>query len=326
MEFRTLVDLPYKELALTHFDKMLLLGSCFAENIGNRLVSNKFNCEVNPFGVIYNPASIAYGLRCLEEKRTFMGADLFEYKGLYHSFMHHSSFSASSEAECLNKINTSMTSAISQFQELNYLLITFGTAYIYEHKRTRTVVANCHKLPDKEFYRRLLSVDEIVQMYVVLINDLLKKKPDLKFIFSVSPIRHVKDGMHGNQLSKATLLLSLDALKKKFPEHVFYFPSYELVIDELRDYRFYADDMLHPSSVAVDYLWESFGNCYFSQETKQIMKEWGEINKALQHKPFDPNGEQYQLFLSQIVLKIKQLKEKYPFLEVEKEIKLCRTL
>jgi GSCFA family. len=298
MEFRTLVELPKKELAITYSDKILLLGSCFAQNIGNLLVTNKFNCTVNPFGVLYNPLSIANGLHCLDSKRTFAEKDLFEYKGLYHSFMHHGSFSASSQYECLENINSCLEPAARQFPELNYLLITFGTAYVYDYKQTGTVVANCHKLPDSAFNRRLLSVEQITDVYIPLIDGMLKNNHNLKLLFSVSPIRHVKDGMHGNQLSKAILLLAIDALKEHFPKHVFYFPSYELVVDELRDYRFYADDMLHPSAVAVTYLWESFGNCYFSKETKQIMKEWGEISKALQHKPFHPGSEQHKLFLS----------------------------
>jgi len=326
MEFRTLVELPEKELYISYSDKILLLGSCFAENIGNLLAANKFSCDVNPFGVLYNPLSIAGGLRCLVNKKTFAETDLFEYKGLYHSFMHHGSFSASSSTECLEKINSRMDKAVRQFSGLNYLLVTFGTAYVYEYRQTGTVVANCHKLPDRVFTRRLLSVAEIVETYLPLIDEMLKTTPDLKLLFSVSPIRHVKDGMHGNQLSKAVLLLAIDELKNHFPQHVFYFPSYELLVDELRDYRFYAEDMLHPSSVAINYLWECFGNCYFSKETRQIMKEWGQISKALQHKPFHPGTEQHKSFLSQIVLKINQLKEKCPFLDVEKEIELCRIL
>lgn len=326
MEFRTLVELPEKELCISYSDKILLLGSCFAENIGNLLMTNKFNCDVNPFGVLYNPLSIAAGIRCLVNKKTFAEKDLFEYKGLYHSFMHHGSFSVSSSTECLEKINSRMDKAVRQFSGLNYLLVTFGTAYVYEYRQTCTVVANCHKLPDRVFTRRLLSVAEIVETYLPLISEMLKTSPDLKILFSVSPIRHVKDGMHGNQISKAVLLLAIDELKNHFLQHVFYFSSYELLVDELRDYRFYAEDMLHPSSVAINYLWECFGNCYFSKETRQIMKEWGQISKALQHKPFHPGTEQHKLFLSQIVLKINQLKEKCPFLDVEKEIELCRIL
>lgn len=323
MEFRTLVELPQKELTITHAHQILLLGSCFAENIGNLLVKNKFSCEVNPFGVLYNPLSIARGVRCLADKRTFSEADLFASRGLWHSFMHHGSFSAATPDAVLQNINARLQPAVRQFTGLHYLLITFGTAWVFEEKQSGAVVANCHKLPDSAFSRRMLSVTEIVDAYVPLIEELLADNPQLRLVFSVSPIRHVKDGMHGNQLSKAVLLLAIEELRSRFPQHVHYFPSYELLLDELRDYRFYADDMLHPSAVAVNYLWESFAGSYFSKETRQIIREWEEISKALQHKPFHPESVQYKHFLSQIVLKITRLKEKCPFLDVEKEIELC---
>lgn len=323
MEFRTLVELPQKELTITHADQILLLGSCFAENIGNLLINNKFRCEVNPFGVLYNPLSIARGLRCLADKRTFSTADLFASRGLWHSFMHHGSFSASTPEQTLQNINQRLQPATGQFASLSYLLITFGTAWVFEEKDSGTVVANCHKLPDRAFNRRMLSVSEITDAYISLIEELITGNPKLKLIFSVSPIRHVKDGMHGNQLSKAVLLLAIEELRCRFPENVHYFPSYELLLDELRDYRFYADDMLHPSDVAISYLWESFIKSYFPKETLKILKEWAEIVKALQHKPFHPDSAQYKHFLSQILLKIIQLKEKCPFLDVAKEIELC---
>lgn len=326
MEFRTLVDLPLGELTITHSDKILLLGSCFSENIGRQLVINKFGCDINPFGILYNPLSIANAIKILQKNETFIPSQLFEYRGLYHSFMHHGSFSDSSSEKCLTMINERLKSVQNQFASLNHLLITFGTAYVYQYNETNEVVANCHKLPDNQFTRRLLSVDEIVQVYQPMITEMLNNNTKLKILFSVSPIRHIKDGMHKNQLSKSTLLLAIDVLKELFPSAVFYFPSYEIVVDELRDYRFYADDMLHPSSVAVNYLWQSFVNSYLSKDTQQIMKEWSEINKALQHKPFHPESEQHKSFLTQIVLKIEQLKRKYPFLDVEKEIRLCRTV
>jgi hypothetical protein len=239
--------------------------------------------------------------------------------------MHHGSFSASSADECLNNINNRMQTATAQFPKLNYLLITFGTAYVYEYKQTGMVVANCHKLPDSAFTRRLLSVEQIVDTYVSLITGLLKKNADVRILFSVSPIRHVKDGMHRNQLSKATLLLAIDQLKEAFPRNVFYFPSYELVMDELRDYRFYADDMLHPSQLAINYIWECFCECFFTTETLHIMKEWQEIKKGLDHRPFNAKSEAYYTFLSQIMLKIERLKEKLPYLDVQNEITLCQT-
>ncbi len=167
-------------------------------------------------------------------------------------------------------------------------MLTFGTAYVYEQKETGKVVANCHKLPENNFNRRLLLADEIVDEYTSLIISLAARNPNLKILFTVSPIRHIRDGMHANQLSKSTLLLAIDRLQQLFPQHVFYFPSYEIVLDELRDYRFYADDMLHPSPLAVRYLWGRFSETFFSADTKQIMAEIEDIRRDLAHKPFTP--------------------------------------
>lgn len=323
MDFRTRVELPKKELDIKHSDRMLILGSCFAENIGNRLVDNKFRCNVNPFGILYNPMSILAALKRLCGGEDYKGEELFTYQGQWHSYMHHGSFSDASKEVCLENINSRLQQAFKELNSLNYLFVTFGTAYVYTLKENGVVVSNCHKVPERNFERSRLSVSEIVNEYTSYLNSLLKLNSQLKILFTVSPIRHAKDGMHGNQLSKATLLLAIDTLKVKFPEHVFYFPSYELMMDELRDYRFYADDMFHPSEVAVDYLWECFSSSYFSIDTLTIITEWGEIKKALSHKPFRPDSEEYIRFLSQIVLRINRLKEKCPYLDVEKEIKLC---
>ena len=168
-------------------------------------------------------------------------------------------------------------------------------------------MSNCHKLPESNFNRRLLSVDEIVNEYTSLIAGMTARNPNLKILFTVSPIRHIRDGMHANQLSKSTLLLTIDRLQQLFPKQVFYFPAYEIVLDELRDYRFYADDMLHPSPLAVNYLWKCFSDSFFSAETKQVMTEVEDIRKDMAHKPFHPESEAYQRFLGQIVLKIERL-------------------
>lgn len=184
-------------------------------------------------------------------------------------------------------------------------------------------MANCHKLPKSNFVRRCLSVEEIVEDYTDLITKTAEKNPRLKWLFTVSPIRHVRDGMHTNQLSKSTLLLAIDRLQQLFPEKVFYFPSYEIVLDELRDYRFYADDMLHPSPLAIRYLWERYSDAFFSSDTKQLITAVEVIRQDLAHKPFHPESAGYQRFLEQIVLKIERLNGKYPYLDFQKEIELC---
>ena len=238
--------------------------------------------------------------------------------------MHHSDFSASTSEEGLKRINDGISTVAESLSHTDWLVVTWGTAYVYTLRQTGTVVGNCHKQPDKLFSRRKLDVAEIVEAWKQLITDLRSLNPHLKLLFTVSPIRHAKDGMHGNQLSKSTLLLAISELCDACPD-CYYFPSYEILMDELRDYRFYADDMLHPSAKAVEYIWECFGRCYFSKETMEIIKEWESIKRALDHKPFDPDSEAYRKFLSQIVLKIAQVKEKFPYLEVQKEIELCES-
>ena len=324
MNFRTQVELPERETEIRHSERIMLFGSCFAENIGNLLKENKFRCDVNPFGVLYNPLSIANALNQILEGKEYREEDLFFSGGLWHSWMHHSDFSAPSQEEALALVNSRLAKAKENLAKADWLVMTWGTAYVYIHQEMQKVVGNCHKQLDKTFRRLMLNAEAFVEEC----RDVLKKcrevNPNLKVLFTVSPIRHAKDGMHGNQLSKATLLLAINEICRTCP-NCFYFPSYEIVMDELRDYRFYADDMIHLSSKAVEYIWECFSRCYFSKETQAIMKEWAEVKRALDHKPFRPNSDAYRAFLSQIVLKIMQMKEKFPYLEVQKEMELCES-
>ena len=324
MNFRTQVELPLKEVKMAHSERMMLWGSCFVENIGKLLVENKFSCEVNPLGILYNPISIAKSLQQVLMKKVYKEEDLFHSNGIWHSWMHHSDFSSCSLDVCLEKINGGMMKATDVLSSADWLVVTWGTAYVFFFRNTQEVVGNCHKQPEKLFVRKRLDVTEIVNTWKSLLDDLRALNPRLKVLFTVSPIRHAKDGMHGNQLSKSTLLLAVDELCRSCSD-CYYFPSYEIVMDELRDYRFYADDMLHPSAKAVEYIWECFCHCYFTQETMEVMKECEGIKNALNHKPFDPKSEAYRKFLSQIVLKITQIKEKFPYLEVQKEMELCES-
>ena len=322
MDFRTQVELPSGNVEIKHSDKLLLLGSCFAENMGNWMKQYKFRCDVNPFGILYNPFSIAEALQQLQEKRLYKEDDLFFAHGLWHSFMHHSSFSDQTVEETLRRINGRIAQA--DITQTDWLVMTWGTAWVYTLKKDGRVVGNCHKLPEKTFQRRLLGVEEVVDRWLPIIQQLRQENPSLKLLFTVSPIRHVRDGMHENQLSKATLLLAIHRLCDLCKD-CYYFPSYEIVMDELRDYRFYAEDMIHPSPVAVSYLWECLCKTYFGEATLQIMKEWDEIKKGLEHRPFDAQSEAYRTFLMKIVLKINRIKEKFPYFELEKELELCQT-
>jgi hypothetical protein len=324
MNFRTQVELPERETEIRHSERIMLFGSCFAENIGNLLKENKFRCDVNPFGVLYNPLSIANALNQILEGKEYEEEDLFFSGGLWHSWMHHSDFSAPSQEEALALMNFRLAKAKENLAKADWLVMTWGTAYVYIHQEMQKVVGNCHKQPDKTFRRLMLNAEAFVEECRGVLKKCREVNPNLKVLFTVSPIRHAKDGMHGNQLSKATLLLAIDEICRICP-NCFYFPSYEIIMDELRDYRFYADDMIHLSSKSVEYIWECFSRCYFSKETQAVMKEWMEIKKAIDHKPFRPDSDAYRAFLSQIVLKIMQMKEKFPYLEVQKEIELCES-
>ncbi len=323
MNLTTPVEFPVAFFRMTYADELLLMGSCFATHIGRLLNDAKFRCDVNPYGVLYNPASISTSLREIIAGKTYSKDDLFFYGECWHSAMHHGDFSSSDSEEILSRINDRLNEAHRKITSLHYLLITFGTAWVYEQKENGKIAGNCHKQPENLFTRRKLSVEEIVQDYTALINELKQINPSLQILFTVSPIRHVRDGMHQNQLSKSTLLLAIDALQEKFPENISYFPAYEIVLDELRDYRFYAEDMVHPSELAVKYVWEKFVECCVSAETLEIMQESENIRKALQHKPFHPESEKYKSFLGQIVLKIDRLNKKYPYLDFQNEREIC---
>src|SRR5574344_444544 len=299
---------------LSHHDTMLMLGSCFIDNIGEKLNDSGFNVDINPFGTLYNPLSIGEAIKQIINERVYSEQDLFEYQGLWHSEMHHSSFSSANREEILHHINNSIASAHEIWDKATVLILTLGSAFVYYNKEGQ-VVGNCHKLPESEFNRRRLTTEEIIDDCKTLITDVLQKKPDIKIIFTVSPIRHLRDGLHENQLSKSTLLLATDKLKELYPQNIFYFPAYELMMDELRDYRFYADDMTHPSSLAVEYIWEKLSDACFDKGTTMLAEECEKIYKAIRHRPLHPDDKAYKEFLGQLTLKINRLKEKYPYLE-----------
>jgi hypothetical protein len=274
-----------------------------------------FNIDVNPFGVLYNPVSIRNSLHFLLENRRFSTEDLFFDGSLWNSFAHSSLFSDISAEKCLEKINSRLEKSSLQIQKAQFLFITFGTSWVFSTTENGEIVSNCHKIQAKNFVRYSLDVEDIVNDYKELIQRLNVENPDLKIIFSVSPIRHWKDGAHENNLSKARLLLAIDLLQKEF-DNVLYFPAYELLMDELRDYRYYASDMLHPSDTAINYIWERFSDCYFSAETKKIKTEIEQLNADLAHRPLHPESESYQHFLKNIEIKKKKLEEKYPNLRI----------
>jgi hypothetical protein len=320
MDFRTQVHISKPLFSLSYEDETMLIGSCFAENIGSKLEENKFITDVNPFGTLYNPASIVQSIRMLLRPERFTSSDLFEHQGGFHSFAHHSRFSSHQAEEALDKINSRLFTSAENLRRAGLLIITFGTAFAYRLKNNGQIVSNCHKLPDPMFVREMLPVEYITREWNALLPSVWEQIPALKILFTVSPIRHQKDGAHQNQLSKATILLAVNRLQELFPGRIDYFPAYEIMMDELRDYRFYADDMLHPSSPAIEYIWEVFSSNYLTGEAKIMQKEWQRIKKAINHKPFQPQNEDYRQFLSQTLLKIEHLNRKFPYFDFSKEI------
>lgn len=328
MQLTTPVKIDNNGISISHKSRILLIGSCFAVNIGNRLLERAFDVEMNPFGVLYNPMSIATALDRIADGMPFTGnsPEIFEYNGMWHSIMHHSDFSHPRKEVAIEKMNDSLRKAYEKSCSYDIVFITLGTAYAYILKQSNSIAGNCHKLPGNEFDRRLLSIEEIAGTLEKTLERYLTANPKTIFIFTVSPIRHLRDGAHDNQKSKATLLLAVDKLMESHPGNTSYFPAYEIMLDELRDYRFYADDMTHPSAKAIEYIWEAFSGCYFNKETYGINSRMEEISRGLGHRPFNTESETYRQFLHGLMQKIEELKKEHPYLNLEKETTQCTTL
>jgi hypothetical protein len=319
MRFRTEVEIPDFGLKINYKSKIFFVGSCFSDNIGGKFKSLFFRTLVNPFGVLYNPFSVAKSLEFLINKKKFDDNDLIFYSGLWHSFSHHGSFSHINKDIVLKNINENIDIGSDFLQAGEFLFITFGTAWVYRYKKTNEIVSNCHKIPAKEFERNLLKISEIIDVFDSLLNVLSVFNKNLKIIFTVSPVRHLKDGAHGNQISKSTLLLAIDELQKKF-KNVYYFPSYEILIDELRDYRFYNADMTHISSVAIDYVWEKIVRAFFDKKTEEELNIAKKIYSAMQHKILQSNKFAVEKFLENtqhLIEKLKQLNNKIDLASAE---------
>lgn len=321
MQLLTPTHITPLQPALRHSDRLLVMGSCFAEHIGARLSEMKWRTVVNPFGVLYNPLSIAEAMSRLMTARPYTEEDLTLYPhGGWSTWMHHSRYAHPDKGTALQQINESLASGSQMLAQADMLILTLGTAWVYRLNETGQVVGNCHKVPERAFTRQRLTIEESVEALATMLDRLWKVNPTLRMIVSVSPVRHLKDTLHGNQLSKSTLLLAVDELCHRFPDRIHYFPAYEILMDELRDYRFYADDMVHPSPQAVEYVWERFVEHMTHREAQDFITQWDKVTRALAHRPFHPERKEYKVFIRQHMLKIMELKEKYPYLEVETEM------
>ena len=316
--FRTEVEVEPSKYMINHKTPVMFLGSCFADNIGAMLVEKKFPVCINPFGVIYNPMSVKQSLDILIKKNKFQKQDLYKYNNQWISFYHHSRFSSPDLNKALEKINSGIEKGADFLKMTNFLFITFGTAWVYEWKETGKVVSNCHKIPARGFIRRMLSPEEILEAWGEIIEKLETQLPGLKILFTVSPVRHWKDSAEGNMVSKSVLLYAIHLLREKFPAPD-YFPSYEIMMDDLRDYRFYGEDMLHLNTTAVNYIWQKFGKRFFNDETREVLKKVDEINRAVAHKPFRPGSEDHLAFVEKTLQKIGQVESAFPSMDFSKE-------
>ena len=280
----------------------------------------KFPALVNPFGIVYNPVSVGQVFEKWLSEDSFREEDLFKNLGLWHSFAHHGRFSHPEKTAALEGINRSLAEARKCLAQANRLIVTLGTANVFVFKKTGDIVANCHKVPGQEFERRRLSISEIVQSLGPVFEKLRERSPSLEIIATVSPVRHLRDGLVENQRSKATLLLALEEICRRLP-FVHYFPAYEILLDDLRDYRFYEADMAHPNQLAVDYIWEYFGEAFFDEKTKSLCQRIEQVATAAAHRPFHPQSVEHQNFIKKMMKEMERLEREFPGLDFEEERK-----
>ena len=313
MEFRTTIQLHKGDFELSPEKPLMLLGSCFSENIGNKLAYSMWNTAINPCGVLYNPASIAGIITRVLENNYITDADIVITGNQYISWLFDSHFASVDKSSALQKMNHALSTTGDYLKKISCLIVTFGTAWIYELTGNQQIVSNCHKFPSSHFQRRRMSVDEVANLWITLIEQLQHLNPELKIIFTVSPIRHFKDGVHENTLSKSTLMLAIDRIIEK-TDNTDYFPAYELLIDDLRDYRFYADDMLHPSKSAVDYIWQHFSEKYFSNRTIEILNKATKLSQRQRHRPMTDDIAQFEKFHQETERLISEFMSTHPYL------------
>ncbi|MEL7122136.1 MAG: GSCFA domain-containing protein [Bacteroidota bacterium] len=319
--FRTELMVDKFPFSIDHHQKILCVGSCFAEHMAKKLIDLKFQVILNPFGILYNPVSILRMFEQLLDEKIYQESDLFQHNELWHSFDHHSMFSKKLPENSLKLINDEADKSRNLLKEAKLIIITLGTGYVFEHIQSNQIVANCHKVPNHSFNRYLLSQEIIYNTLNKTSELILNHNQEAKIIFTVSPIRHIRDGLVDNQVSKASLLLSVNQLTKQY-EQVYYFPAYEIMMDDLRDYRFYMEDMIHPTHQAINYIWEKFKRSLLSTSALALAQVISKITKASLHRSFHPQSESHQKFIQMQLLNIQKLEQEHPFLDffLEKSI------
>ena len=317
MQFTTQIPIPKIQNPINYNSRIVSFGSCFAENIGAKFQYFKFQSEINPFGIIFNPVSIEKIIERVVKQELFTEKDIFFHNELWHCFEVHSDISNSNKEQLLENLNQILKSMLPQLTEATHIIITYGTSWVYRNTANQEIVANCHKVPQKQFLKELVSVTTIKKSIQNTLHLIEKVNPNCNIIFTISPVRHLKDGFVENQVSKAHLITAFyDTVKAEhYKLNTEYFPGYEIMMDELRDYRYYAEDMLHPTQVAIDYIWERFKESAILESAYVTMDAVESVQKSLQHRPFNPNSESHQKFLANLKEKITKLVEQYPFMK-----------
>jgi GSCFA family len=317
-DFRLPLEVEPSLQKINHQDKILLMGSCFTEHMAEHLARLKFNVLDNPHGILFNPVSIAQALFSYIENRRYRLDDLFFQNECWNSWDHHSRFSDPEKEKALERINKSVSQAHTYLQQADWLVLTLGSAFVYELPQGK-VVANCHKVPTDKFKKRLLTIEDILSVLDNVMHRLFFFNPKIRVIFTVSPVRHSRDGYIANNRSKATLLHGVHHLVDKF-DRLHYFPAYELVIDDLRDYRFFAEDMVHPNYLATRYVWDHFRKSFVNPELFSLLDELQKLNQAKNHRSMHPTSVAHRNFLLSQKLKAKNLVERFPYLDLSSEL------
>lgn len=317
MKLQTEIKLKEENNQIDYNSNILLLGSCFAQNIGDKIAYFKFQNLQNPLGILFNPVVIERLVLNAIDKKPFTDETVFFHNGRWHSFDAHSSLSAVSKETLIQHLNDAAKKTRHSIEKASHIVVTLGTAWIYTHKAPNKVVASCHKLPQNEFVKELLSVEKVSGSINSIVNAIKRVNTNASIIFTVSPVRHLKDGFTENQHSKAHLISAIHKLvsSQTKPSKLFYFPSYEIMMDELRDYRFYKADMIHPNQTAIDYIWGKFKYVWVSSNAFGVMDEVNAIQKGLRHKPFNSKSSEYESFIKKIKSKQKALKKKYSYMK-----------
>ncbi len=318
--FRTELNIESAKVKIGLQDPILTLGSCFSDSMGLRFKNHKFNTSYNPFGTVYNPISIFKLLEYCVNNKLPDESGFIENEELHAHYDFHSSFSALDQKNLKKNIQEQINSTHHFLKTTKWLLLTFGTAYVYERKNNGEIVSNCHKIPAGQFNKKLLTQKQILESFENIWQQIVKLNPDIKVLLTVSPVRHIKDTLALNSVSKATLRLTCDTLVNQYA-NINYFPSYELMIDDLRDYRFYKSDMIHPTEEAEEYIWNKFAAAYFDVPTLAFISEWSKIRAAIRHRPFNPASDKHQKFIRATIKKIESIDNKLDFSEELNELK-----